>query len=55
MSVEAPKLKFEPVVPIYNLLPEQYEDYKIIDTYFGIRLQSVLKAHSLRPKKSLIL
>jgi hypothetical protein len=40
---------------IYNLLPEQYEDYKIIDTYFGIRLQSVLKAHSLRPKKSLIL
>ena len=36
----------------YKLMPEQYEDYKIVDTYFGIRLQSVLKAHSLRSKES---
>ena len=35
---------------IYHLLPEQYEDYKIMDTYFGARLQGVLKAHSLRRK-----
>ncbi len=36
----------------YQVLPEQYNDYSIMETYFGDRLKSVLKAHSLRRKTS---
>ena len=32
----------------YTVMPEQYSDYKIISDYFGLHLQSVLKANSLR-------
>ena len=32
----------------YMLLPDQYQEYKIIDTYFGKRLQGIVKAYSLR-------
>ncbi|HJD96025.1 DUF3800 domain-containing protein [Mailhella massiliensis] len=36
---------------MYQVLPEQYADYKMMETYFGARLQRVLKAGSLRRKK----
>jgi hypothetical protein len=32
----------------YTVQPDQYSDYKIVSDYFGGRLQSVLKANSLR-------
>jgi hypothetical protein len=32
----------------YAVLPDQYSDYKIVNDCFGRRLQSVLKANSLR-------
>lgn len=34
----------------YAIQPDQYEDYEIINKYFDVRLQSALKAHSLRRK-----
>ncbi|MDL2279484.1 DUF3800 domain-containing protein [Desulfovibrio sp. OttesenSCG-928-G11] len=32
----------------YTVLPNQYSDFKIVSDYFGSRLQSALKANSLR-------
>jgi hypothetical protein len=39
----------------YSVLPEEYSDYKIVSDYFKSRLQSALKANSLRKNNQILL